>query len=181
MYSTSKNQKHKQKFFNVSCVLTFSFHRSKKKKEQKELETDSNNHFSLEIRKKNPTKTVPLKKIISLVLFCVYKKTKNFIMTVRRPLWSFFVPSTSASKVRKISVAAPLLLFVFSVDAILAKQEHLRGKLADEDADVADRIARRSYVALPNGEMALVHPKINTDFSIRGILRQIVETFNPMP
>ncbi len=102
-------------------------------------------------------------------------------MTVRRPLWSFFVPTTASSKIRKISVAAPLLLFVFSTDAILAKQENLRGKLADEDANVSDRINRRSYVALPNGEMALVHPKINTDFSIRGIFRQLVETFNPMP
>ena len=100
---------------------------------------------------------------------------------VRRPLWSFFVPTTSNSKIRKIATAAPFLIFLASADAIVTRQENYRGSLAEEDAATCDRINRRSYVALPNGEMALVHPKINTDFSIRGILRQFVETFNPMP
>ena len=102
-------------------------------------------------------------------------------MSVRRPIWSFFVPTTAASKIRKVSVAAPLLIFIASTEAILAKQENCRINLADEDIATSDRITRRSYVALPNGEMALVHPKINTDFTFSGILCQFVETFNPMP
>ena len=102
-------------------------------------------------------------------------------MSVRRPLWSFFVPTTAASKVRKVSVAAPLLLFGLSADAVLAKQGYLRGKLADEEPDVTDRINRRAYVALPNGEMALVYPNIDTDFSLCGIMWQLVDSLNPLP
>lgn len=102
-------------------------------------------------------------------------------MSTQRPIWSFFVPTTGASKVRKLSVAAPLLLFLGSADAILAKQGYFRAKLADEDKNVADRINRRGYVALPNGDMALVHPRINTDFSLPGVLRAFVEAANPMP
>ena len=102
-------------------------------------------------------------------------------MSVNRPLWTFFVPTTTASKVRKFSVAAPLSLFLLSVAGICAKQGYFRARLADEGADVTDRISRRAYVALPNGEMALVHPKINTDFSIIGIVRAFAEGLNPMP
>ncbi len=102
-------------------------------------------------------------------------------MSTTRPLWSFFVPTTTASKVRKISVAAPFLLFVASANAVLSKQGYFRATLADEDKDVSDRINRRGYVALPNGEMALVHPRVNTDFSLRGVLRAFVESVNPMP
>jgi hypothetical protein len=121
------------------------------------------------------------KKSVFLLLKHSNKKISKKKMSVRRPAWSFFVPTTAASKIRKVSVAAPLLLFVASADAILCKQENFRANLADEDIATTDRINRRSYVALPNGEMALVHPQINTDFSISGILRQFVETLNPMP
>ena len=102
-------------------------------------------------------------------------------MSVRRPVWSFFVPTTLAAKVRKVSVAAPLGLFALSAAAVLAKQAYFRAALADEEAGVCDRITRRAYVALPNGEMALVHPRINTDFTVCGIVRQFAESLNPMP
>lgn len=102
-------------------------------------------------------------------------------MSAQRPVWSFFVPTTGASKMRKLSVAAPLILFGLSCDAVLSKQGYFRGQLADEEQTVADRIHRRGYVALPDGQMALVHPRINTDFSLRGVLRSFVEFVNPMP
>ncbi len=91
------------------------------------------------------------------------------------------MPTTAASKVRKISVAAPLALFALSATAICCKQEHLRGTLADEAADVTDRINRRAYVALPDGRMALVHPKIDTDFTVSGVFWQLVDAVNPLP
>lgn len=102
-------------------------------------------------------------------------------MSIRRPIWSFFIPTTPEARIRRVSVAAPTILFGISTFAILAKQGYYRPTLAAEDAQTWDRIERRAYVALPDGRMAQVHPRVDMDLTICGIWNSIKETCSLLP
>lgn len=102
-------------------------------------------------------------------------------MTIRRPLWSFFVPTTPEARIRRVSVAAPTILFGIATAAIVAKQGYYRPTLAEEDPQTWDRIERRAYVALPNGQMAQVHPRVDMDLTVCGIWNSLKETFSLLP
>lgn len=100
---------------------------------------------------------------------------------VKRPLFTYFLPSTLTSKVRRVSFAAPTLLFAISAAAILSKQSFYRTSLDDESIDTWDRIERRSYVALPDGRMALVYPVIYPDVSVAKLWEAFKETMSLLP
>jgi hypothetical protein len=102
-------------------------------------------------------------------------------MTVRRPIWSFFLPATPFAQLRRVAYHAPHILFAFSAAAVVLKQSNFRPRLADEAADTSDRIERRAYVALPDGRMAQVHPYVNLDFTPSGLWAAFLETFSMLP
>ena len=102
-------------------------------------------------------------------------------MSVRRPLWSFFIPHTTEANLRRVSVAAPTILFGISAAAVVAKQSYFRPTLALEDEATADRIDRRAYVALPDGRMAQVHPRVDTVMTLGGLWESTKETFSLLP
>lgn len=102
-------------------------------------------------------------------------------MTIKRPVWSFFIPRTGASMLRGTAQRAPALMFAASATALLLKQSYYRPQLIDEDANTWDRIERRSYVALPDGRMALVYPVIMPDVSLKGLWYAFVDSLNPLP
>ena len=100
---------------------------------------------------------------------------------VRRPLFSFLVPSSPASKLRQLSFAAPTLLFGVGAAAVILRQSHYRNELADEAAATNDRIERRSYVALPNGRLAQVYPVVETDLTLCGMWRSAMNSLSLLP
>lgn len=100
---------------------------------------------------------------------------------IKRPLFTYFLPGSISSRVRRISYAAPTILFVGSALAILSKQSYFRTALADESADTCDRIERRSYVALPDGRMALVYPIVYPDVTPAKLWEALQETFSLLP
>lgn len=102
-------------------------------------------------------------------------------MTLRRPVWFWFIPQTTDARIRAVSVAAPTLLFGITTAAILAKQSYYRASLAEEDAATWDRVDRRAYVALPNGRMAQVHPRVDTDLTVGGMISSVKETLSLLP
>jgi hypothetical protein len=102
-------------------------------------------------------------------------------MVVKRPIWSFFLPSTPFAQLRRVAYHAPHILFALSASAIVLKQSNFRSKLDDETTDTTDRIERRAYVALPDGRMAQVHPYVNVDFTPSGIWGALCETFSMLP
>ena len=102
-------------------------------------------------------------------------------MGVNRSYWTYVTPATFAARMRRVSVAAPTLLFALSASALLAKQSYRRVNLSEEDAATDDRIDRRAYVALPDGRMALVHPAINAHLTFGHTVKSLKEFFNPMP
>eukprot|EP00672_Neobodo_designis_P026743 CAMPEP_0174850496 /NCGR_PEP_ID=MMETSP1114-20130205/19611_1 /TAXON_ID=312471 /ORGANISM="Neobodo designis, Strain CCAP 1951/1" /LENGTH=102 /DNA_ID=CAMNT_0016084957 /DNA_START=43 /DNA_END=351 /DNA_ORIENTATION=+ len=102
-------------------------------------------------------------------------------MSVRRPLWSFFIPHTFEANVRRVSVAAPTILFGLSACAVVAKQSYFRPTLAEEDAATSDRIDRRAYVALPDGRMAQVHPRVDTTLTLGGLWESTKESLSLLP
>jgi hypothetical protein len=102
-------------------------------------------------------------------------------MSVKRPVWSFFIPSTLYANVRRVAYFAPHILFALSATAVVLKQSNYRATLADEDAQTADRIDRRAYVALPDGRVAQVHPYVNMDFTLCGLWGAFKETFSMLP
>lgn len=102
-------------------------------------------------------------------------------MSVRRPLWLLFVPATASSQVRRVAFAAPFLMFGAAALAINGKQSYVRHSLADEKEGTSDRVERRGYVILPDGRAALVHPRVDTDFTLAGIWSSVKETFSLLP
>jgi hypothetical protein len=102
-------------------------------------------------------------------------------MSVRRPLWSFFIPHTPEANLRRVAVAAPTLLFAISGCAVVAKQTYFRPTLAEESEATSDRISRRAYVALPDGRMAQVHPRVDTVLTLGGIWESAKESFSLLP
>jgi hypothetical protein len=100
---------------------------------------------------------------------------------VKRPLFTYFLPGSFASRVRRISYAAPTILFAGSVLAILSKQSYFRSTLAEESVETTDRIERRSYVALPDGRMALVYPVVYPDVTPTKLWEALKETVSLLP
>lgn len=103
------------------------------------------------------------------------------IMSVRRPLWAYFIPATPEAQLRRISVAAPTLLFGIGAFAVLAKQSYYRPTLAQEADQTWDRIERRAYVALPDGRMAQVHPRVDAVPTICGLWNSVTEALSLLP
>jgi hypothetical protein len=102
-------------------------------------------------------------------------------MSVRRPLWSWFIPTTPEARIRRVSVAAPTLLFGIASAAIIAKQSYYRTDLASEDENTWDRIDRKAYVALPDGRLAQVHPRVDAVITLGNLWQSLKETLNPLP
>lgn len=100
---------------------------------------------------------------------------------VKRPLFTFFLPSTMISRLRRVSFAAPVILFGVSAGAIVSKQSYYRTMLDDEAFDTCDRIERRAYVALPDGRMALVYPIVYPSVSPCTVWEGVKEMFSLMP
>nr|CCC91101.1 conserved hypothetical protein [Trypanosoma congolense IL3000] len=124
-------------------------------------------------------------KVIAAVARCttpkIIRKARVMPSIVKRPLWSYFVPTTWASKLHRVSYHAPLLMFGVSAFALVARQSYYRGALADEDDKTCDRIDRRAYVALPDGRMALVYPIVDTQLTPTRALLALFDMINPMP
>lgn len=102
-------------------------------------------------------------------------------MSVRRPIWGVFIPTTVTAKLRTASFAAPTLLFGLASTAIVLKQSFYRNSLHDEEAATWDRIDRRAYIALPDGRTALVHPRIDSRLSLCSLWSSFKEMVNPLP
>ncbi|ESS69157.1 succinate dehydrogenase cytochrome B subunit [Trypanosoma cruzi] len=101
--------------------------------------------------------------------------------TVKRPFWSYFVPSTYTSRIHRWAYYAPTLMFGVSTAAILMRQSYYRSSLADEDENTCDRVDRRAYVALPDGRMALVYPIVDTQVTPTRVILSFLDSINPMP
>lgn len=102
-------------------------------------------------------------------------------MTIKRPLWRIFVPTTCAAKLRTGAAYAPLCIFGAATYAILQRQCHYRQSLGNEESETYDRINRRAYVALPDGRMALVYPIIDTQMSFTRTVMSFLDAINPFP
>ena len=102
-------------------------------------------------------------------------------MSVRKPIWSFFIPTTAAAKVRTASYATPAILFAITCSAVQAKQMYYRNDLHSEAEATHDRIERRGYVALPDGRMALVHPQVDARITVANLGYSLWDAINPIP
>ena len=102
-------------------------------------------------------------------------------MCAQRPFFKLWVPQSLPSTIRGISSRAPILVFGMCATAVLFKQSYFRCRLVDEEAATWDRVERRGYVALPDGRMALVHPRIDARVTIGNMLNTLMEAFSLMP
>jgi hypothetical protein len=98
-----------------------------------------------------------------------------------RPLWSYFLPQTPAARLRTVSAAAPGIMLTIGAAAIIMKQAPWQGSAEASPAAAWDRVERRAYVALPDGRMALVHPKVDVDASVRGLFNSLWESCTLLP
>eukprot|EP00760_Papus_ankaliazontas_P025988 PhM_4_TR2972/c0_g1_i1/m.3935 len=102
-------------------------------------------------------------------------------MSVSRPFWRAFVPSTVPARIRSVAHRWKAVMFGLSCTAILATQVNYRARLQDESDTTTDRIHRRAYVRLADGRLAQVHPRVYTDLSVCGLWAMVKESFNPLP
>mmetsp|Transcript_46288 Transcript_46288/g.53629 ORF Transcript_46288/g.53629 Transcript_46288/m.53629 type:complete len:104 (+) Transcript_46288:46-357(+) len=100
---------------------------------------------------------------------------------IKRPLFTYLLPTSFMSRVRRVAYAAPALMFGISAAAIISKQSFYRTNLDDEFIDTWDRIERRAYVKLPDGRNALVYPVVYADVSPSKLVESLFETFSMIP
>ena len=104
--------------------------------------------------------------------------------------------TTPHTQVRTVGSHARYLLFAACAYGVWQKQKYYRASIADEDVKTHDRISRTSYVRLGDGRLAQVcqeypharpndptqvYPVVHTDTSPCGLVRAVIDTFNPLP